>query len=315
MKTPLKSHTDNCPTCSCAEWKFAKFLVLEGSTLVNTESSGGGFGGSAGIGQGQGGVGINYQGVDLKTTGTHISALVAQHLPPEPPPNYNKKQELLDECAKRLKDAAHKIKKVDEFAKNNASLAPGIFGNADSGLDYIEVMFDNARIQLEHIAKHERSRILWEQTRVCLRCGEAFVGKGYIEPTEGSFPIPEFEFEGKERCCTHCEQYYWKPEDTYYNIKLSEANNKLKWAEEWLTEEIKKAEDKNEGSWWRRLMKKYFPPNPERAKLEVETAQKHVAIALQSRIEAMNADDFGEKRYCCNCKGFYKLKTTTKLHS
>jgi hypothetical protein len=132
MNAPKNSIDGNCPKCQGHEWKLAKFLVMTGTTTVNSESDGGGFGLSAGLGRGHGGVGVNYQGVNLTTTGTHKSAAAIAYGPPDVPAEIGDVSSLLNECSHLALVASEEIKKIDEFATAKEGIRPGFLSGAGS---------------------------------------------------------------------------------------------------------------------------------------------------------------------------------------
>lgn len=321
MKDPKVSINGCCPACSSDDWVLTKMIALAGTTRVETTSSGGGFGVNVGAVKAGSGVGINYQGANFDTEGTHISGLALEYQPPAPPKDLDKKDHYLERCDFYRKCASDNIKKIDEFAGTKEKILPATFGGSQDGISVHEMFFKKSRAALEKIRNYELEKAVWEITRVCKRCGESFITAEQDKITKTDLQLPNFDFVGKERHCPSCGRYQWKKSMIFYEIriknlkdKVSSASRKLASSEQYLSEAVNEVQNPDVGGIWSRLVRKVFTPDPEHLNKEVEKSkillwesQKNEAnavTAFENFQAGKNAENF---RTCTSCETQYCL--------
>jgi len=311
MNVAKLSHTGNCPTCAGTDWKLAKMMFLAGHSTVNTTSSGGGFGASAGIGRGQGGVGVNYQAINLNTTGSHATGITLEYAPPQPPAHYEEKATLLQECSALLTETEEAIKKIKQFAHSADSIKPGIFSaSSESRIHGCEARYSKLREKLLLIQSYEKSKSLWDLTRICGRCGESFVTPEAQSRSKDSFDIPVFHFSGMNQKCPHCNSYQWKTSQAFFKVKIdrlqSEVLKNKKDVETALEDD--RATIANEGGFLTRLGRKLFSEKPETAILKLAESKKRLSAALAARDEVMKQPAARELHVCSACEAIYTAR-------
>lgn len=286
-------------------------LVLAGVTQIDTESKGGGFGVGIGLGSGQSGVGVNYQGIDLSTTGTHSVAMAIEYSPPTPPDEYANKEHWIKECYSNLKDSAKIIMKMDEFAQNADKIKPGIFNmfSSDSSLSVHKDNFDKAYNHLLQFQEYERKKTIWNQTRVCNRCGESFVPTEGLKEVEYSFVLPEYSFDGKDRCCPCCKSHQWKSAENFFSIPIRELENSIETYQRMLKDSIEYYSQPPRKGFWGWFNKPLIEPlTPDKINSNIVKEKMELANAIDKRNQALEINgSFSNMRVCINCKAMYFL--------
>jgi hypothetical protein len=310
MRLPKIVDAPECPGCSGAEWKLAKMVVLGGTVNVDTESDGGGFGVSAGLGRGQGGIGVNYQGLDVSTTGTHTQAAAAAYAPPNPPDQYEKKDDWLEQVNEDLKLAVKNIVEIDKFGTDPSRLEHGFFQSKGSDYDIrnSEKRFIEARVHLVAILNYEKRHTLWEKTRVCTRCGEAYILKQDAAAYHPSFKIPEFQFEGQDRKCPSCKSYCWKRADIYFQLLRTDLERQIAERKKSLDEalEYEKNPNANASGFWSKLGKKLFTLKPDQSsKLLAEVSEELEQLDGKSHDLEKAKGALDGFRICLSCRSPY----------
>lgn len=281
-------------------------LVLGNVTNVELNSQGGGFGITGGLGRGQGGAALNYQKLNLETSGTHMAGLALEYASPPQPSDYGSKDELFNECLRCANDAAQAVLSYRSFALNEDSIKPGIFRHVD--FQDIEKRYEKAKNRLESFQKYEKAMSVWEKTCVCMRCGTAFVKQVDGTSSQATFDIPSFEFKGKECRCPICKCYEWKAAEIYFSIKQRQAIEAVEKLEKKLREALDYAANPNEGGFFKKLSRKLLVSTPEEARSNLETAKSKFSIAEQNFIRARSEyKDLQDWRVCLGCEVIYKL--------
>ncbi len=308
MKEPKVSINDNCPSCNSSDWKLAKMLVLGGITNINYESSGGGFGVSAG----RGGVGVNYQGVDLSTTGTQTVAIADEYAPPMPPNEYINKDSWIKKCSDSLKNSAETILKIDEFAKNIESVKPGFFSlsNKSSSLSVEVDNYKKSSEKLLEFQKYELDKAIWDRTRVCSRCGDSFITPKDKQLAISNLKVPEYSFVGIDRRCPHCQSYQWKTFSAYYSIPILKMEKEVQDAKVFLEQALDYASKPKDKGFWAWVASPLLSPlTIDEAKQILEDKKAKLDSAINDREQAQQKyDNFSVLRVCSDCKTHYNLE-------
>jgi len=307
MIIPNVSNDGRCTSCASDDWKLAKVIVSSGTTIVDTESDGGGFGVSAG----RGGLGLNYQGMNLDTKGTLKTADVDKYSAPQMPPNYNEKLSILQDCHKQISEARGGILKADAYASNRLAVKPGFFDFfKDSNFEDWRNAYDKNVAILETFRLYEVNMALWDKTRVCNRCGEAFVAANDKLASERKIAIPEYTFDGAQRKCPFCNSYVWKTAEAFFDIRIRELQNESDSAHKTLVKAVELA-NKPSGGFLVKIQK-FVTIKPEDAQKEVERIESQLADMRkrqQEGIELYPHPDYGKVRVCVRCENLYLLDT------
>ena len=286
-------------------------MVLAGHSTVNMESSGGGYGLSAGIGRGHGGIGVNYQGIDLETTGSQATGITLEYAPPNPPEHYGEKTKLIKECSDLLDEAVMTLSNIDKFANLTGSKKPSLFDTNSSGIHIgtCESGYTKRKNKLIPIQSYERAKALWDRTRVCGRCGESFVTPEESSTSNDSFEIPDFDFPGINQKCPHCKSYQWKTAKAFYKIKIDALQSSVRQNENGVKValESKRAAEANEGGFLKRLGRKFFAANPEDEAAKLDASKIVLAAAILTREKVMERPDIEDVRVCSDCELSYTL--------
>lgn len=305
MIEPKVSDDGRCPSCASDDWKLAKVIVSSGTTIIETESEGGGWGVSAG----RGGVGVNYQGMNLDTKGTLKTADVDKYAAPQMPDSYNDKLSILHDCQKQISEARSGITKVDAFALNRESIKPGFFDSfKDSNFVEWRSTYDKNVAILETFRRYEISRALWEKMRVCNRCGEGYVTTEDKQASARKITIPEYTFDGVNRKCPYCNSYVWKAANAFFEIKLLELQNKCDVAKTNHSKAVECANKSSSGFWVK--VQKFITIKPEDAQKEVDFTELQLTEMRQRQKEAIEQyphHDYEKVRVCINCENLYLL--------
>jgi ribosomal protein S27AE len=310
MKEPEVSTADSCPSCNSIDWKLAKMLVLEGMTIINSKSSGGGFGVSAG----SSGIGVNYQGIDLSTNGTQKVAMVDEYAPPKPPREYIQKDSLIKKCSEALENSAQIILRIDEFAQNTVSINPGFFSNANKNSTLL-LEADNykkASEQLLGFQKYELEKAIWERTRVCGRCGDSFITPKDKQLAKSNINIPKYSFVGKDRQCPNCHSYQWKTASAYYSILILQLEKDVQEAKVSLEEAREYSSKPKESGFWAWMARPLLTPlTIDKSEQILKDQTIKLDDVLKEREQAHREYlNFSVLRVCADCKTQYKLKAS-----
>lgn len=307
MKEPIESFDGSCPSCSSDDWKLARVIVSSGTTIVESESEGGGWG--VGVQQG-GGFGLNYQGVNLDTKGTFTTVDAAIYAAPQLPDQYDKKHSLLQSRKDQLSSATNCMQKLHDFASRLDSVTPGFCSP-----DFFETRrnaYDNSVKKLESFQEYEVNKALWDKMRVCSRCGESFVTANDRQQANAyKITFPKFSFEGQERQCPNCKTYGWKTADAFFKIKILELESEFEAAKKTLEDAVNFTNKPQKPGFLNQLWSKVeiaFTVTPDQAQKRVNTAKVKLGIILKRQEEAIQQyPDLSKVRVCVNCKKLYLL--------
>lgn len=312
MKAPTEVSTPGCPSCGGHDWKRAKMIVLEGSTRVDTKSSGDSLGVGAGVGRGHGGVGISYQTVDLATTGSVTQDYALEYAPPTPPPQYDQRDVWRARLEAISVELGAAINRIDEFALDPKDLKPGLFGaGGEPDVQEYKSKYAELRSHLEQILEYERSRALWDKTRVCTRCGERYISSDDARAILPSFRIPEFGFNGQGRCCPKCGKYGWKQADVYVGIRQRRLNRQLSESKRSLKEAQEAHGNPPPVSIWKRIGNKLFVASVEDAQSRLDRAERDLRNFTSRAMEMETKwGPLHTLRLCSSCKEAYRPETS-----
>lgn len=302
MIEPKLSNDGNCPACFGGDWKLAKVLVLNGVSHINTESDGGGFG----VGFGRGGVSVNYQNLDLSTSGTHTTATALEHAAPEQPDQYPRLAHWLGECSSAIEKAANGIVEVDKFAENHEKLKPGMFGRFN--IEVFEKNYTKASKYLQSFQIYQCQVELWNRTRVCQRCGEGFVTENDRRLSKTSIKVPDFIFEGIKRRCPTCHSFHWKTPEAYLSIKIRALEEVLKRDKSNLENAFDRANKPIDRDFKNLSDRTLLNSKYEDAKIKVEETQAKLTATIEERDHAISHHpDFKNIRICSDCEAIYTI--------
>ena len=333
---PTLTDSHECPKCSEKnEWKHPKVIVMEGTIIVDTGSDGGGFGSEIGIGRGQGGISVKYQGITFKTTGTQTSSMAAAYFPPDEPNDYVKKDYWIKVTKDAVDTAAKIVQEMAVLGKKGESPSI-IFGPSDSKIKNSEKSYHDARRMMELLAKYEVALEVWERSRVCSRCGTAYITQHeYASIThEIKIPSPQFNFSDID-CHCQCGSYLWINAQAYYQKKtaiddkygLTVLDQRIQQAEEYLVKakgRLSKAETEAHGrSFFYRLKNKFYSLDPVALRQEALAVEAGLAKSKEQRstlVEQFNKGmtelkvrndsdpDFAWRRFCEKCHRSYVIR-------
>lgn len=298
-----------CPSCTSDNWKLAKVIVASGTSVVDTESDGGGWG----AGVGSGGVGVNYQGVNLDTKGTFTTTEAAKFadLEPQMPDCYNKKSSLISNCTNAMIKSQEGIEKVDRLALKLDTIKPHMFGGiSDRDFQRLREEYDSCAATLKTIEEYDINKALWDKMRVCGRCGESFVTTADMQQANSrKIKIPKFTFKGEDGRCPSCMSYIWKTTDAFFDIKIRELQSVCSLAKKKLDEAVDYANNSTNGGFFKKLWKEMTTPTPEKAQEAVDKAQSQLANVFQRRKEGIKQfNNFEKVRVCVECEKLYMLE-------
>lgn len=325
--------TENCECPKCfekSEWKRPKVIVMEGTTIVDTKSAGGGMGAVAGVGRGQGGISVVYQGVTLSTVGTHTSSMAVAYFPPDEPAEYVNREKWTSAAKNAVSRAAEIVESIERMCEEGKPL--GFFSNTDSDIQVAQKRYLEARDIIERLAKYEIELAVWEQSRICGRCGTAYITQSeHASATHRiKIPGPKFDYPGRERRCV-CGSHVWMNAHMHFEKKLEEAYEpqsaicrKIQQLDTFLadgrrklvTAELRAKSD----SFLDRIKKKILPLDPEALREDVrameatafrlEEQRKRELPEIELRVAKLKEERdndllFSLRRFCSKCHRAY----------
>lgn len=317
MHEPKISSDGNCLDCGSADWKLASVVVMVGTSSTDSESVGGGYGVSAGVGAGQRGVAVNYQNITLNTQGTTITALAKIHTSPIPPVYYDEKASLMSKVVSCLDQARYERASLDVFAVDPSAVLPlrtTYFGKIDGGLLLVRKEFDAIVKKLTAIKSYERDLKVWEKSRICMRCNCCFISVDDIEKaTSDSINIPEFAFPDDDEHCPKCRTYQWKSADAYYLALSNEQNAKLESFQKSLPAATE--QDNDSSSRIAKLFKYgLFTPLLSDVLANINNVEKDIETTMQaSEVARQSLPYFSTARVCVECRTTYPPKSREPL--
>lgn len=167
-KTELETSVDGtCPQCQSNDWKSTKMMHLTGLTHANSTTEGSGSGIGIGIGRGRGGIDITSTNYQENSLGQHQSELSRLFSPPIEPKFSETKQQLISELRLNVEAEANRLELKDSdkgwWPKNI--------------LDVYRGRIVDALTKINELDKYEKQKRIWDEARVCQRCGTQYFVK------------------------------------------------------------------------------------------------------------------------------------------
>lgn len=304
----------SCPTCGHAGWRLAKVVHLAGLSSSTSNSDGGGFGLAAGVGEGQKGVAVNYQAVHLRSEGVTTSHAAAHYAPPEEPDDYS--AGWYEWLERRIADVREELRKVDEAALNPQAIVTRTwepFGKTfDAAIQDSVDAAKNLRQRCMGDQAYEVQLSLWSVTRVCDRCGEAFITSEDKERAIEAVPsVPEFSIPELDRRCPNgaCQSFAWKPARLYLQVKIDDAAALEEKAASRLSAAEAFAAAPPPKTLWKKMKRAVsLMPEPAKAREALLHAQNQLQQARAVLEEAIRErPQFCSERACSSCGTLYRL--------